>query len=197
MTRRNISKAEKQGFELKELNSESGIEAFYKLYVSTRKNIGLPPQPYRFFSLLCNYLFSSNKGTILMVEHQNTYIAGGIFLSHNNRFSNDYEAWDRKFSSLRPNYFLYWEAVKMVYHKGYKYFDFGRTDFDNKGLMGFKNRWGTTVCDLPKFYIQKTEYKDFHTLKNTNSFSHIKNLLPVLPAPVLKLIGNFCYRHLG
>jgi hypothetical protein len=48
-TRRNIRKAIGEGVEVKSSNTTEGMKEFYRLNSLTRKEHGLPPQPYRFF----------------------------------------------------------------------------------------------------------------------------------------------------
>src|SRR4030066_163040 len=47
--KRNIKKSEREGVEVKILNSLESLNEFYKLNCITRKKHGLPPQPYNFF----------------------------------------------------------------------------------------------------------------------------------------------------
>src|SRR5439155_12278093 len=43
---------------------------------------------------------------------------------------------------LRPNNLIFWDAIRWSCEKGFAKFDFGRSDFDSKGLRDFKSGWG-------------------------------------------------------
>ena len=61
-TVRNIRKAKKEGVEVRVDTSVQGVKEFYRLNCLTRREHGLPPQPYRFFTLLHEHFISKDFG---------------------------------------------------------------------------------------------------------------------------------------
>ena len=89
-------------------------------------NFPLPRGEGKVCKFLYRYISSVWKGTLLLGEKSKHLVVGGIFLKFKNRFSDEFRAWNRGYNELRPNYYLYWEAIKLAHNEGYKIFDFGR-----------------------------------------------------------------------
>jgi lipid II:glycine glycyltransferase (peptidoglycan interpeptide bridge formation enzyme) len=136
---------------LKAGQSKDDMAEFYELYRRTRKRLGLPAHPYRFFTSLWDKFSPRGQMMLWLAEHQEQVIAGHIFFRFNGRVSVDFLGWDKRFYRTSPNHFLFWEQIKGAQNDRFKVYDFGRTSPDNAGLMAFKGRWGTRVADLPVF----------------------------------------------
>lgn len=196
-TRYNIRRSEKEELQVADIRGKKDIDVFYRLYCLTRKHIGLPPQPYGFIKNYIDYLAATDSGSVLFALHQGRIVAGGIFLKNKDRFSDEYRVWDRKFNALRPNYFLYWEAIKKAHADGYALFDFGRTSISNQSLLEFKGHWGTEVADMPHFILSEKEDSAAVSQEEKRSYQLIQAFSRKCPQPVFKWLGNFFYRHLG
>ena len=85
----------KSNLRLKVADDESDLIAFYRLYIRTRKQIGLPPQPYIFFKMLWNTSFQSGRIALLLAEKDKEIIAGVIIFKFRKRVSAEYAAWNR------------------------------------------------------------------------------------------------------
>ena len=83
----------------------------------------------------------------------------------------------------------------MAHNKGYKIFDFGRTSIANEGLMKFKGYWGTIAIDLPQYYYP--ENVGMKEGENSIGYKFIKKICENAPDSVVRLVGRFCYRHMG
>ncbi|MBI4684860.1 MAG: GNAT family N-acetyltransferase [Nitrospirae bacterium] len=194
--RQRIERALKSSLSLREAENETDLKNFFCLYMMTRKRLGLPPQPYTFIKILWEILLPSKKLSLLLAEHNGKAVAGIILFKFKDRVSVEFSAFDESYLNISPTHYLFWEAIKLAYHQGYKIFDFGRTAITNKPLMDFKGRWSTKVVDLPQFYYPNTGNG---RRNNESSFSY--NVIQILcrrsPDFALPYIGNFCYRHLG
>ena len=80
-TIRNARKAEKAGAEVDLLNTREAMSEFYILNGITRRRHHLPPQPWRFFSLVYEHIIAPCRGFIAIAKHQNRPIAGAVFFS--------------------------------------------------------------------------------------------------------------------
>jgi lipid II:glycine glycyltransferase (peptidoglycan interpeptide bridge formation enzyme) len=96
---------------------------------------------------------------------------------------------------LRPNHFLFWEAIKRSKINGYKKFDFGRTSDDNKKLGEFKKRWGSKREVLPTYFIP-----DISGFALTRQKGLAKGMMYYamknLPDSLCHLMGGFLYKNL-
>ena len=195
--RQRITRAEKSDLKVKLCEKEVDLDKFYSLHLITRKRLGLPSQPYRFFKNLWDEFTPTKRLTLLLAEKNGGTIGGLILLKFKDRVSVDFAASDDKFTSMSPNHLLFWEAIRLAYEEGYRIFDFGRTSPNNKNLMDFKRRWGTQVIDLPLFYYPKMVAGEMGQQEETWKYKLMSKVCKDAPSSVQKIIGNFCYRHLG
>ncbi len=138
-----------------------------------------------------------NQATLLLAESDGKTIAAMMLLKFKDRVSALLLASDVRYRKLHPDHFLYWNAIKLAYNEGYRYFDFGRTSVTEKSLMDFKSRWGTKTIDLPQYFYPKETSNTTATPQKSLRYSMARKVFRHTPLPVLKVIGDFCYRHLG
>ena len=199
-TRRNIKKAKNQGVEIKISRGAAGVSEFYKLNCMTRRQHGLPPQPYHFFQKVYDHIISRGLGFVALASHGGRNIAGAVFLHFGGEGIYKYGASDMKFQDLRANNLVMWEAIRWLSNNGYKNFRFGRTELENEGLRQFKNGWGTDeyLISYFKYDVNRevclSDNKDSERTTR-NIFS--KRLSKRMPIPILNLAGSLLYRHMG
>ena len=138
-----ITRAERAGVTVRRAESCADLRLFYELHVQTRRRLGTPVQPWRFFRLLWERVLAGGLGFAQLAIHQERVIAGAVFLAWNDTLIYKYSASDPAFWSLRPNNLLLWTAIRWGCTNGFRLFDFGRSDLDNRGLRDFKDGWGT------------------------------------------------------
>ncbi len=193
-----IRKAERGDLIFNDDNTESELRNFYDLYVRTRKELGLPPQPFKFFKNIWTEFANKNIFKILLASYKGKPVAGLAYFKFKKRISTEFAGWVRGYKDLNANSLLYWSAIKQGCEEGYEIFDFGRTAYENKGLMNFKQHWGTIEEDIHSFY-----YPDNIIPALEDTFSNKKKeiiqcvLREKTPDFIAKLVGDFCYRHLG
>ena len=195
--RQMIAKAEKQGFELGEGNDLSDVVVFYRLLCQTRRRLSLPPIPYRFFRNLWDTLAPLGRVVLLMARHRGATAGAVMALKWKGTFALEYVGDDERYRKSGTIQFLYWEAMKRAIDEGYGVFSFGRTYRSNKGLVESKTHWGTTAEDLCTFFYPETTHKDAEDREASWQYKLIKRLSRTLPDPGLRLLGEFCYRHMG
>ncbi len=191
--RQKLRKVSRSGLTLKVADDEKYIRAFFRLNIMTRKRLGLPPQPCKFFDMLWD-IFYPDKIRLLIAEHQEKAIAAVLLYVFKDRVSAEFTATDWNYINMNPVHFLYWETIKWAHASGYKVFDLGRTDTGNEGLMSFKNSWGMEMTDIPRYF-----YPDGKMNRIKGSFVHrmSENIFRKSPDFAAKILGNICYAHLG
>lgn len=195
--RQEINRANKNKLTLKIGESEGDLTEFYGLYVKTRKRLGLPAHPYPFLKSLW-VIFGPTKRMILcLAKHQNQLIGGHIIFRFNRRVSAEFEGWNKAFHKFSPNHFLFWEEIKSANKEGFKIYDFGRTSSSNTSLMAFKGHWGTIVIDLPIFSYPREVGNRGDGREDSLSYKLVSQVCRFAPEPVLRKLGEFCYKHLG
>lgn len=195
--RQRIDRALQSNLILRLDNDIKALETFFGLYVMTRKRLFLPPQPYKFLHALWKTFAPSGNLQILLAEHDKRAVGGLILFKYRDRVSAEFAASDETFRNFSPNHFLFWEAIKLAYEEGFKIFDFGRTAPDNASLMDFKRRWATTAATLPQFYYPSETVEKIENQGKSIKLKIINQIVQKAPLCSMRMIGNFCYRHLG
>src|SRR5204862_1950065 len=127
MHRRNIRTAERRGVTVHRGSAPADIETFYRLHLMTRRRLGVPVQPRRFFELLGSRVLEEGLGFILSARAGDVPIAAAVFLHWNGELVYKYGASDHRYWEYRPNNLLFWEAIRWARDNGYHTIDFGRT----------------------------------------------------------------------
>jgi hypothetical protein len=195
--RHSIRRAAKNHLQLNCGETGPVLDLFFSLHMGTRKRLGLPLHPYRWFESLWRVFAPSGRLKILAAEKNRTTIGALLLFKFKDRVSIDYSAYDDASADLRPNHFLFWEAIQMACGEGFKTFDFGRTDPRHRNLMEFKARWGTRMMDLPQFFIPRGH--SGLAFQEAASVKHqlLHEVCRYAPSLAQKTIGEFCYRHMG
>jgi CelD/BcsL family acetyltransferase involved in cellulose biosynthesis len=140
---RSIRRAEREGLTVRPATRPEDLTGtFYQLHLRTRRRLGVPVQPRRFFRLLWENAISTGLGSVMIVEASARPIAAAVFLTWNGTVIYKFGASDADAWSLRPNHLLFWHAIRGACEQGHRWFDFGRTDAGQTGLRDFKRSWG-------------------------------------------------------
>jgi CelD/BcsL family acetyltransferase involved in cellulose biosynthesis len=151
--RRAIRKAEREGVEARISRSPADLATFYELHTQTRRRLGVPVQPRRFFEALWKHVVVPGLGFAVVAYAKDQPIAAGLYLAWNRNLIYKFGASDHRFWELRPNNLVMWTAIDWACQKGYRLLDFGRTELDNQGLRDFKSRWGSVEVPLVYSYV--------------------------------------------
>ena len=189
--RRNIRAAERGPAVVRTASSESDMtEGFYRLHIETRRRLGLPVQPLRFFRLLWSRLIQPGLGRVLLVDVGPETVAGAVFLNWNRSVIYKYGASNPQYWPMRPNNLLFWEAIKWACESGYERMDFGRTDLDSPSLRRFKLGWATVEHPL--------EYTFVGTAATDGRLGHppelVRSMIRRSPRWVVRALGEVLYR---
>jgi len=190
---RNVRRAERE----RELTIRRGVqvrdltESYYALHVQTRRRLGMPVQPRRFFESLWSHMLGPGHGQLLLAEFDGQPVAGAVLLAGTRTLTYKYGASDAAFLRLRPNHLLFWRALRTACEDGYDRFDWGRTDLSDDGLRAFKSGWAadeqalvyTRLADVPP----KTEFG--------RALAAARVVLRRSPPFACRLAGELLYRY--
>jgi CelD/BcsL family acetyltransferase involved in cellulose biosynthesis len=147
--RRQIKSAARDGVVVQREQSSSALtDAFYRLHLQTRRRLGVPIQPRRYFELLWQEVIEPGLGFVLLAYANDVPVAGAVFLAWNGTVSYKYGASDAAAWRLHPNHLLMWTAIRWGCENGFQTFDFGRSDLESMGLRQFKDSWGSQEAAL-------------------------------------------------
>jgi lipid II:glycine glycyltransferase (peptidoglycan interpeptide bridge formation enzyme) len=141
--RRNIRRAAREGVHVRRAERALDVvETYYALHLRTRRRLGVPPQPRRFFRLLWERMLERELGFALLAYVGKTPIAGAVFLGWNGRLTYKYGASNADHWNLRPNHAIFWDAIGWACKNGFRMLHFGRSGVEDVGLRAFKRSWG-------------------------------------------------------
>jgi hypothetical protein len=188
----NIKRAERQGLSYEEGRSGELLRKFYHLQLITRRRQQLPPQPFAWFRNLAACL--GDKLTVRVASKDSCPVASILTLQHGRTLVYKYGCSDKQFSNLGGMHWLLWRAIQDAKSEGFQEFDLGRTDWENEGLIRFKDRLGATRSTLTYWrYPESSAPQAGHSWK----LAAAKRISSRLPNACLVAAGNLLYRHLG
>ncbi len=193
--RQRIRRAEKSGLGVRRGGDEGDLRSFYELYVRTRRRLHLPPQPYRFIYTIWSRLKPHGHVDLLLAERNGHDVGAVLLLKYKNRVSIEYAAYDQDAVRHSPVHLLFWNAICDAHEQGYEILDFGQTSVDNSSLATFKKRWGAQETPITTAYFHDDGVRTIPEC--CHYFNKAEPLCQKLPDWMYRLIGRFCYRHMG
>ncbi len=189
--RRSIRDAERAGVRVTRGTSIGDVETFYRLHVRTRRRLGVPVQPLRFFRLLRERILGTGLGYVLTAWSGETAVASAIFSSWHGRMIYKYGARDERLPKLDANHLLFWTAIRSACQEGARSFDLGRSDVDHSQLRSFKSGWGAREEALAYSWIARSPIRaPSHRAERAMGLV-IRNSAPW----VCRAIGELLYKY--
>lgn len=193
--RYNINRAEKSGVTV-ERGGTSDVDAFYGLYVSTRRRHGIPPQPRRLFQQMMGEAREEIGARLLLAKYEGHPVAAAITLRHRATTYLKYEVTDDRHRNLGAVHAMLWNSIRDAVKDGDQFYDFGRTAADNPGLCEFKKRWGTTQSEMP-YYFDPPSNGVSVVKSDSLKYRLFTGAFRRMPAGLAVPIGERIFRHFG
>lgn len=194
---RKIARAERERLRYEEGRSDVLLDDFYRLLTFARRRHRLPPQPKSWFRNLVNCFGDSLK--IRVARRDGRPLAGMITIRHKDTMVYKYGGSDRRYHNLGSMHLLYWTAIQEAKSAGLRFFDFGRTDADQPGLITFKKRWGSrqSVLVYSRFSASEKSSHVFDLSTAAPRFKAARQVVAYIPNPILSALGRAFYKHVG
>jgi lipid II:glycine glycyltransferase (peptidoglycan interpeptide bridge formation enzyme) len=191
-TQRKIRRAERLKLVYRDGRSSEFLSALYSLVMITRKRQGIFPQPFCWFQNLAECFGPAMQVRLALAG--GTPVAGVVTLRFRNTLVYKYSASDPAFSNLGGTQWLIWKAIKEAKTLGLKELDLGRTDWDNLGLITFKDRLGGKRYSLSYWQYPKAAAwpRIFEVLQQPVGW-----MVGHTPLPILVAGSRLLYRHVG
>jgi len=193
--RRGVRKAEAAGLHVDFSNGAEAMRAYYKLHCRTRRQHGLPPQPFRFFENIQRHILGAGRGFVATARLKEQPLAAGVFFCHGRRVLYKFGAADHRFQSLRPSNLMMWAAIKRCAGEGFSALHLGRTSLGNEGLRRFKRAFGATEETVRYCQYDFAAQKFVSAADRTEGWFNA--VFARLPLPMLRLAGRILYPHLS
>jgi CelD/BcsL family acetyltransferase involved in cellulose biosynthesis len=186
-----IRRAQRQQLDYTEGNDSRHIHWFYQLLLLTRRRQRIPPQPLEWFHNLAEYFADSLEIRLLLKGGRP--IAGVLTLRWKNTVVDKYSCSDAHSNNLGCIPLLLWRVIEHAKKLGISTFDFGRSDCEAKGLVEFKDRWGSQRGELKYWRLpgESLSSRDDWKLRVAGP------IFARMPDPLLAASGRMLYRHIG
>jgi len=189
-----IQKSSRDGLTSEIRVDYKSVLKFYQLHLLTRKKLGVPIQPKKFFYHFWNEIINKKMGYVVLVYLKDIIISSGVFAGFNKVLTYKFSASNPGYLNYRPNNLMLWTAIQEAKRRGFEVFDFGRTDLETEGLRKFKLGWGTV--EEPLYYSYYPKIPDDSKFK----FVKDKIVAPIIkysPKFVCRLSGELLYKYFG
>jgi CelD/BcsL family acetyltransferase involved in cellulose biosynthesis len=188
---RNIARAVREGVVVRVGESRADLdETFFALQIETRRRLGVPVQPRRFYTLLWERMIEPGDGFLLLAYAGKVPIGGAVFLSAPHTLTFKFGASLKSHWPLRGNQLIFWTAIQHGCATGAEKFDFGRTELRHEGLRTFKRNWGTR--ELPLRY---TVAGAAHRESSVIARSALAGVIRYSPSFVCRALGATFYKY--
>ncbi|MBZ5676617.1 MAG: peptidoglycan bridge formation glycyltransferase FemA/FemB family protein [Acidobacteriia bacterium] len=195
-TQRKIRRAAREGLICEEGRSESLLDSFYGLMLLTRRRHRIPPQPRRWFQNLIDCFGEALK--IRVAVKDKMPIAGMLTLRYKDTLVYKYGCSDATFHHLGGTHFLFWRSIQEAKQDRLCTFDLGRSDWDDEGLITFKDRWGAQRSTLTYMRFSSSLSKRGRMSPGTDWKARAaRTVLGHMPDRILRSAGELIYKHIG
>lgn len=189
-----ITKSKKMGVQVNCTKNIEDLKEFYEMNCLTKKDIGVPCHSWNFFKNMFESL--DEYVSLYIAKYNDEIIGGGVFNYFNDYVNYGYGAASPDHLKFHPYNAFIWKSIEDACVDGYKYFDFGRTSYDNKGLAAFKLKWGTTE---QKLYYSRYPINPKILTENRENFKYNygKRVIQKMPMLAYKKFSNLTFKHFG
>jgi CelD/BcsL family acetyltransferase involved in cellulose biosynthesis len=197
-TQRVIRRAEREGLQYAEGQSDSLLHSFFNLMLGMRRRHHTLPHPKKWFRNLIQTFGPALK--IRVALYRDTPIASILTLRFKNTLVYKYGASDPRYHRFGGMHLLYWQAIQEAKRDGLTTFDLGRSDLGDAGLITFKEHWGAQRFPLTYYRLSGDSPPPRQSQKPSDAgwpSRLAKRVLPLLPDRLLCSISAVASRHLG
>jgi len=189
---RKVHRAAREALSYEAGRSESLLKKFYHLLLVTRRRQRVPPSPLIWFRnlLAC----AGDRVKIRVASKDGQPVASILTLCYKDVLVYKYGCSDASFHRFGGMHLLFWRAIEEAKESGLQEFDLGRSDWNNPGLVTFKDRWGSSRSTLTYW---RCPAPDLENLRPGWTMRVAKQMLAHMPDGFLTAAGKLFYKHIA
>jgi hypothetical protein len=192
--RRHIRRAREAGITVECSRGLDAIESFFMLQLESRRRLGIPSQPLKFFKLVHEVFAKRDSIEVWSAVHHDQRIAAVVVLRDGDMLHAKWSA--RTAGSPDGASHLIFMSIAEQHAEHARGLDFGRTDSRNHGLSRFKRQLGAEATTLPYCYFPSAP--SVTSAENlTGLWQTASRVWRVLPIPVSRAFNSVAYRYLA
>ena len=189
-------RALREGLTVERAHGRAALREFYWLHQLTRRKLGVPVQPWRFFEAIWREFLTRDAGFVVTVRHARRPVASALFLQHGPRLYYKFSASDPRALAAQPNSLLLWEAITWAKEAGLAEVDLGKTVRENAGLARFKRSWGAIATPLAYSYLPRVVGIAAES-EESGRLQALRAIWRRLPLPVARAVSGLLYKSLA
>jgi FemAB-related protein (PEP-CTERM system-associated) len=187
--RNQVRKGEKSSFRV--LWGHEHVEPFHRVMLENMRDLGTPMLGVDYYRAVLAAF--GERANVLVLMDGDVPVGGMFVIEHGDTVADPWASSPRRFLARCPNQVLYWEAVKRGIARGFRRFDFGRSQW-NSGTFRFKEQWLAKPVPLFYQYVLGTVRKAPTLEDQEHSFALAVKLWQRLPVPVAGVLGRHVRR---
>lgn len=184
------NRARRRGIRVTRGSSPEDLATFYRLQTLTRRRLGVPVQPRRFFDLIGDRLLARGHGFVATATLDGEAISSEVYLSFNGTLVSKYHATGPIRSDNGASQLIDWEIMSAACSEGYHTLDLGRTDIGAEGLRRYKSGWNTS--ETPLIYTHVSREAPGAGFPSQGKLS--RRIIRASPLWVCRALGEALYR---
>lgn len=188
--RYNRNLARRSGIKVVNGRTFDDVRTYYRLHTLTRRRLGVPVQPLRFFDLIAERIVTQGLGFVSLAVLDGEALASGMYFEHNGTLTAKFGASDPAHRSSGASSLCDWEVMVAGAENGFHTLDFGRTDSGADGLRAYKSGWGAD--EEPLVYTQITRRECGATRPHVGALPNL--IIRKSPTWVCRALGEAFYR---
>lgn len=172
----------------------AGIDAFYKVYAESVRNLGTPVLSRKYYQRLLETF--GDECEITVVTHEGQPVSAVMSFYFRDEVHPYYGGSIARGRSLAANDFMYWSLMQRATERGARIFDFGRSK-QGTGSHDFKKHWGFEPEPL-RYAYHLVRASEIPNISPTNrKYELFIKAWRKLPVPVSCALGPWLARDLG
>lgn len=190
--RAEVRKGLKRGLETR---TDRDVDALFRVYSESVRNLGSPVFPKRYFRALLEAF--PEESDVTTVLHEGRPVASVLSFHFKREVLPYYGGGTQEARGLAAADVMYWEVMRRAaQERGAAMFDFGRSKADT-GAFAFKKNWGFEPEQLHYCYRLAPGAKVPDNNPNNPKYRYFISAWKRLPLPVANVIGPHLVRGLG
>ncbi len=195
-TRRAVNKARNSGMIPRWSTDESDLAWFYRVFLMTRKKLGVPAYPFAFFQAIWRHLLPSGCVRLLLVEKEGVAQGALLVLPYKREVVSAYMGSNPDAKDARVNDLLFWEAIRWSAVSGFQSFYFGADSPLQEGLLAYKRKWGGEQFTIPNYFYSPSGVVHRTTDSSHARYARTRKAISLLPLPLFRAFSAWAARRL-
>jgi CelD/BcsL family acetyltransferase involved in cellulose biosynthesis len=147
--RRNVRAAARKGVTVGAGTGVEAVRTFHGLHVARRKRrYGMLAPPVALFDAIWREFSGDGSVVTLLASVEGRTVAGALFCEWDGVLYYKFGASLDVGLDVRPNDALFWAGIEHAHARGLRSLDWGVSDLDQPGLIGFKRKWADVECSV-------------------------------------------------